>query len=793
MALPADELSARRSATRTPPHNLEVEESLLGAMLLSRDAIADAVEAIRTEDFYKPSHGHIYDAITSLFASGEPVDPITVSAELQRADLLDAIGGSGRLVELQAATPAISNARRYAHIIEEHAQLRRLIRVAADIAEIGYEIPDDVTKAIDTAEQMVFDVAQRRVTDSMSPIRELLDANLDRLEEIYERGEAITGVPTGYTDLDDLLSGLQPSALYVVGARPAMGKALDLDTPIPTPSGWTTMGELQAGDQVLDERGLPTTVTYRSPVYVDRTCYEVEFDDGSVLVADAEHQWSVLDAAGTRAVTPAGAVGVVRTTQDLVDGGVQHEGRLRWSVVVAEPVDLPAVDLPADPYALGTWLAGSTGVGRAVRPLPDRVDDDLDAAHFRRQFDAAGYGAGGRALATELAGLGLLGGAPARIPVEYLRGSAKSRLALLQGFVDTDGALGVDAAGTVVAELTMVDADIAGQLHELVCSLGCRPGPVDRDVVDLDGAPIEVWRVRWAAHDQVARLPRLLDVLPGRRGDQPPPARATRHVVALRPVASRPVSCITVDAPSHLYLAGRTFVPTHNTAFALGMATHAALEAHKPVLFFSLEMSHLELTQRIVCSEARVDSSRVRNGKLVEADWNKIAHATGRLAEAPLWIDDNPNLTIMEIRSKARRLKSRVGDLGMIVIDYLQLMTGRAGAESRQVEVSELSRGLKILARELEVPVVALSQLSRSLEMRQDKRPVLADLRESGSIEQDADVVMFLYRDEIYNADSADRGTSEVIVSKHRNGPTGISRLAFLDHYTRFANMAKGV
>ena len=223
------------------------------------------------------------------------------------------------------------------------------------------------------------------------------------------------------------------------------------------------------------------------------------------------------------------------------------------------------------------------------------------------------------------------------------------------------------------------------------------------------------------------------------------------------------------------------------------MATHAALEAHKPVLFFSLEMSHLELTQRIVCSEARVDSSRVRNGKLVESDWNKIAHATGRLAEAPLWIDDNPNLTIMEIRSKARRLKSRVGDLGMIVIDYLQLMTGRAGAESRQVEVSELSRGLKILARELEVPVVALSQLSRSLEMRQDKRPVLADLRESGSIEQDADVVMFLYRDEVYHADSADRGTSEIIVSKHRNGPTGVSRLAFLDHYTRFANMAKGV
>ena len=210
------------------------------------------------------------------------------------------------------------------------------------------------------------------------------------------------------------------------------------------------------------------------------------------------------------------------------------------------------------------------------------------------------------------------------------------------------------------------------------------------------------------------------------------------------------------------------------------------------MLFFSLEMSQLELTQRMLCSEARVDSKQVRNGNLSEDDWGKITHAIGRLAEAPIWIDDNPNLTIMEIRSKARRLKSRLGDLGLVVVDYLQLMTGRSNAENRQVEVSEISRGLKILARELECPVVALSQLSRQLEMRADKRPMLADLRESGSIEQDADVVMFIYRDEVYNPDSPDRGTAEILVTKHRNGPTGMVRLAFLDHYTKFANMARG-
>jgi replicative DNA helicase len=674
-----DELSAGRSpgrlpdgSGRVPPHNLQAEESLLGAMLLSKDAIAVASEVVSANDFYKPAHGHIFDAITNLSAAGEPADPVTVAEELRRAGVLDAIGGPATLVHLQASTPATSNAQRYARIVEEHALLRKLIGVAGDIAEMGYGLPDDVAKVVDHAESLVFDVAQRRVTDTMAPIHELLDSNLDRLEHLYERGDAITGVPTGFLDLDELLSGLQDSALYVVGARPSAGK----------------------------------------------------------------------------------------------------------------------------------------------------------------------------------------------------------------------------------------------------------------------------------------------------------------------------------------------------TALGLGVATNVAVEASRPVLVFSLEMSQLELTQRLLCAEARVDSRRVRTGNLNESDWQKIAHATGRLADAPIWIDDNPNLTIMELRSKARRLKSRVGDLGLVVVDYLQLMTGRSSAENRQVEVSEISRGLKILARELECPVLALSQLSRSLELRADKRPILADLRESGcltadtritradtgqevtlgdllaaderdvpvwtldehyrltighmshvfpsgtktvhelvlasgrrlkasanhpflalegwfplekldvgdyvavpragrwpltvghdtdaldghvvprevwtyirkslanhgldladleasfggreafldrvygeplsrtqlvtlagvvpdpvladlaradvrwdvivsvtelgdepvydatvpgthnfvaegivvhnSIEQDADVVIFIYRDEVYNAESPDRGTAEILVSKHRNGPTGMVRLAFLDHYTKFANMARG-
>ncbi|HMJ76014.1 MAG TPA: replicative DNA helicase, partial [Iamia sp.] len=227
------------------------------------------------------------------------------------------------------------------------------------------------------------------------------------------------------------------------------------------------------------------------------------------------------------------------------------------------------------------------------------------------------------------------------------------------------------------------------------------------------------------------------------------------------------------------------------TALALGMATNAAMRADAAVLLFSLEMSKLELVQRILCAEARVDSKKIRNGRLSDADWNGIATAMGRLGDAKIWIDDNPNVSIMEIRSKARRLRSEVGTLGLVVVDYIQLMTGRSNAESRQVEVAEISRGLKLLARELECPVVALAQLNRGLEQRADKRPMLSDLRESGSLEQDADVVMFLYRDEVYEPTPDNQGLAEVIVAKQRNGPTGVARLSFLAHLTRFESMPK--
>jgi replicative DNA helicase len=442
-----------RNEGRVPPHNLQAEESVLGALLLSRDAIGQVSEqGLQPGDFYRPSHQHVYDAIRALYSSGAPVDTVTVADELRRAGLLDEVGGTETLHELQNATPAISSAGHYARIVQDTAMLRRLIYVAGDIAELAYGEPDDVTKAIDEAESKVFQIAEQRVTDSTRQLDELLSEAMDRLQETFDRGDTITGTATGLTELDEILLGLQPSTLNIVGARPAMGKS----------------------------------------------------------------------------------------------------------------------------------------------------------------------------------------------------------------------------------------------------------------------------------------------------------------------------------------------------ALAIGIATHVAQTTRKPVMVFSLEMGHLELAQRILAWESRVDSKKLRTGNLNEADWSKIGRAIGRL-EVPLLLDDNPSVTVMEIRAKARRVKARMGGLGLIVIDYLQLMTGSSGAENRQLEVSEISRNLKILARELEVPVMALSQLSRTLESRADKRPMLSDLRESGSLEQDADVVMFIYRDEVYHEDSKDQGMAELIIAKHRAGATGKARVVFLGPYTRFDNAARSV
>ena len=435
---------------RIPPQNVEAEQSVLGSMLLDKDIIPTITEILKNDDFYREDHKEIFEAIMDLFEKAEPIDLITVSERLKLRGTLDSIGGLEYLTNIATAVPTTANARHYAKIVEEKSLLRKLIKASSEVVNMGYEASEEVSYVLDKAEKSIFDILQKRNLKGFSPIRDVLVETFNKLEELYNSKGNVTGIPTGFVDLDFKTSGLHNSDLILVAARPAMGK----------------------------------------------------------------------------------------------------------------------------------------------------------------------------------------------------------------------------------------------------------------------------------------------------------------------------------------------------TAFGLNLVLHAAVHARTPVAIFNLEMSKDQLVNRMLACEAMVDSQRMRTGKLEDEDWQKIARALGPLSEAQIYIDDTPGVSIMDIRSKCRRLKLEK-NLGLIMIDYLQLMQGRGKSESRQQEVSEISRSLKILAKELSVPIICLSQLSRAAETRTDHRPMLSDLRESGAIEQDADIVMFLYRDDYYNPDTEKKNIAEVIIAKHRNGSTGTVELAWLGQYTKFANLEK--
>jgi replicative DNA helicase len=435
---------------RVPPQNIDAERSTLGSMFLEKDAILKGAEILRPEDFYREAHRVIFEAVVRLANKGEPVDIITVSEELKQGNMLEKVGGAPYLTALANSVPTAANIEYYARIVEEKSLLRSIINVATNIVSMGYAGTEEVNNILDEAEKQIFQISQKRNVKGYVSLKNILVETFERIEKIYESKGGVTGLATGFTDLDRMTAGLQPSDLIILAARPSMGK----------------------------------------------------------------------------------------------------------------------------------------------------------------------------------------------------------------------------------------------------------------------------------------------------------------------------------------------------TTFALNIASHASIDLKKPVVVFSLEMSKEQLALKLLCSEAGVDNQRIRTGSLMDSDWPRLSHALGKLSDSVMFIDDTPGVSALEIRARSRRIKAE-HDLGLIVIDYLQLMQSRGRSENRQQEVSEISRALKSLARELNVPVMALSQLSRAVEQRTDKKPFLADLRESGSLEQDADIVAFLYRDDYYNPDTDRKGITELIIAKQRNGPVGTVELFFQKEFSKFGGLDK--
>jgi replicative DNA helicase len=750
---------------RPPPQDVAAEQCVLGGMLLSKDAIADVVEILRTVDFYRPNHGVIFDAILDLYGRGEPADPVTLAAALHDAGNLVRIGGAAYLHTLIASVPTAANAAYYAKIVSERAVLRRLIEAGTRIVQLGYGAAGgagrDTDELVDQAQQAVYDVTERRVSEDFAVLAEMLQPTLDEIEAVGAQGGVMTGVPTGFTDLDRLLNGLHAGQLIIVAGRPGLGKALALDTPLPTPDGWTTMGQVRVGDQLIGADGKPTTVTMATDVMRDRRCYEVEFSDGNVIVADGEHRWLT----HTRKTRRVGAPARVHTTDEIIATlrTATADRRANHSVTNTAPLNLPERDLPVPPYTLGVWL------GDGHHAATGFTTDDSELVMYVE--------------AEPLPEVGVLD--EKHIPSAYLRGSEAQRRSLLAGLMDTDGT--VAPSGSL--QYTSVSRRLAEDAYELVVSLGYRCSITTRKVRGRSADASTAYTLNFSTVDQIFRLERKRLLHKERQRAVTPTRSGCRFIVEIRSVPSVPVRCVQVDNADHLYLAGRSMIPTHNSTAAMDFTRAAAVKHNMASAIFSLEMSKVEIVMRLLAAESRVPLHVLRSGQLSDDDWTKLARRMGEISEAPLFVDDTPNMTLMEIRAKARRLKQR-HDLKLIIVDYLQLMTSPKRVESRQQEVAELSRGLKLLAKEVECPVVAVSQLNRGPEQRTDKRPQLSDLRESGSIEQDADVVILLHRDDYYDKESPRAGEADFIVAKHRNGPTDTVTVAAQLHLSRFVDMA---
>lgn len=817
-----------RAEGRVQPQDLEAETSVLGAILLDQAAIMRVLDFLSPEDFYRENNAQIYRAALNLFREGEPIDNVTLASELEKLGVLERIGGRAHLALIQEAVPTAANVEHYARIVKDKAYKRRLITAGGQVTALGFDDSLDADEAVNQAQAHVYAISDDRVGSGMERLYDLLKPAMDRIDAQMASGGAVIGIPSGFHDIDRITNGFKAADLVIVAGRPSMGKALALDTPIPAPSSWTTMGSLRVGDQVFDELGRPCTVTLATPVMHGHECYEVEFSDGTAIVADEDHLWLTWDRAARREYdhhhpdgppypgdwprwspsrvsrerqsfrelrssgTTGAAIGTVPdirepapiTTRWLA-GTLREQGEHNHAIPAAQPLEFPEVVLPLHPYVLGCLLGdGDAAESGLVACDPQDVDwlrDTLAGLGYETSpCDDDGHFYV-RGIRRHWAALRLDDGE--EIPKEYIRSSRQQRLALVQGMVDARGA--VDAHGAY--RFTSASQALVMGFVEVARSLGLVPRIRQRSRL---GEPSETaYEVILPSSTPLAQLPRKQR----QARDSWGPEQISRYVVDVRPVRSVPVRCIQVDSPSHLYLAGRGCVPTHNTSFALNVALHAAVDHKKAVAIFSLEMSKEQLVERMLCEQARIDAQRLHRGTLSDVEYERLAGALGPLGDAPIFIDDAPMLDDLTMRLKTRQARSREG-IELVVLDYLQLMHGRSrGDDSNRVqEVSAISRGLKSIARELSIPVIAISQLSRAPEARPDRRPILSDLRESGSIEQDADVVMFLYRDEYYNRDKSEKpGIAEVILAKHRNGPTGMVELVFRKELTRFENLER--
>ncbi|WP_273841546.1 replicative DNA helicase [Rubrobacter calidifluminis] len=873
-------VGAGPEAARVPPHDLEAERAVIGAMLVSEAAVSTVAEKLAAEDFYSETHRIIYSAMMRLYSRGDPIDQLTLTNELRGSGEFDKVGGRAYIFEIVESVPTTANVSRYADIVRSKAILRAVIDASSRIAEDAFREPEDVGEALDAAEQLIYSISNRRLKEQLSPVSELAPGALEMIQQLYESEGEVTGVETGFEDLDRLTTGFHKSDLIILAARPAMGKCVKWDNLVVDPES----GERLTIEECVKRR-LPRVSNVSEAGELQTTdisdwidsgvkpCYRVVTRTGRSVEVTGHHPFLTV-----KGWTP---------LHDLEVGDS-----------IAVPRGLPVFGSdetwPLDLVRLLAYFIAEGGPTRECpkwtnadpqlvedfrRCIGEQFPDAVVTKEPHRPYDYKVVGNGERRgmnsnpVTAWLRELGLMGkyAGDKSFPSLVWRWSRRYLAEFLRVLFSCDGTIyGLGKHPRI--EFSVGSERLARDVHHALLRFGIvaklwrkkercwrveitAPDSVLRYQAEIGwigekalrfagGAfaerelpkrvpnyghpPREVWElVREAAArrglslSELGRRAREMERHGRRAGYNPhtnrnlPAYRLARYaevlnderlariaspdlfwdeIVSIEYVGEHRVYDLTVPEGAN-FVAQDIFV--HNTAFALNAIWHAAGVQKKPVAIFSLEMSKEQLVQRLISQTTRIRAQDLRSGNVKPEDWPKLVRGVAEVSGAPIWIDDTAGISLMEMRAKVRRLSSRLlaqegRPLALVVVDYLQLMVGQ-NRENRQQEIAEISRGLKVLARDLDVPVLAIAQLSRAVEQRHDKRPLLSDLRDSGAIEQDADLVMFLYRDEYYNPDSDDKGIAEVIVGKHRNGPTGKVQLAWMEQYTKFASLAKGL
>ena len=785
-------------ALKPPSHSIEAEQSVIGGLLLDNDGWDKVADVVAEQDFYAGEHRRIFRAIGRLIETGKAADVITVAEFLEKHGMLADMGGLPYLGTLAQNTPSAANIRRYAEIVHERAVVRRVDMAAMDIRDKVYSHSGmSAAELVDFAQAKMQAVSEQASKGSAGPQRiiDVMGGVIEKIESLHARDDQneVTGLATGFAQLDKMTTGLQPGDLVVLAARPSMGKAQPVDSKVLTANGWSLMSDLRVGNYLASVDGGKSIVTGIYP-QGKKQVFRITFSDGRSAECCNDHLWNVYHRKW--------AEPKVLSTADIRELLENPHMHLRLWIDYVNGEFGKKGDYPVDPWLLGALLGDGDLTQKTIRfsknneqtlcrirnslPAPVRLvhaggcDWRLSEPRaFCGEKDANPLTAGMR-------NLNLMGckSVDKFIPEIYINADKDTRLSVLRGLMDTDG--WVEKHGSVL--LSSASKELSKGVQILARSLGYWCSMREKNTGYRKNGEYRQCEKAYVVTISGNNLDDLF--LCEQKKERCSDRSRVKHVAfaKIEFIRDADCQCISVSHPSQLYITN-DYVVTHNTALALNIAEHVGVNLAKPVVVFSIEMLNEQLGLRLMASMSKIHAQRVRTGRIYDNEWDRITGALKRVHDAPIWLDEDASITPTELRTRARRIHRECGGLSLIVIDYLQLMRlGGGGDNNRAQELGDITRGLKHLAKELHCPVIVLSQLNRGLESRPDKRPIMSDLKDSGSIEQDADIVFFVYRDEVYNSESPDKGLAEIIVGKQRNGPTGRVVVNFDGALTRFSD-----